>query len=415
MRRTGQRATHFQSASHLTIIKRMKAVSRLSRFHAPFGDVAFVSVVAATYLALLISAPGPFAPPKLVALLAAGLAYAVLGTIGFARCQRAGSLPVSLAYFAVQIALAALVMLVSRAPGLAALLLMPLAAHAAILPRGWMLIVCVCILAVVAALIGLVSGWQGVLPSVLGYLTGVVFVVGFTQVALREARARIEVERLAAELREANDKLRQYAVQAEELATIQERNRLAREIHDGLGHYLTAISMQLQAARAVWESDLLRAADALGKAQTLTREALTDVRRSVAALRATPTEDHPLPEALTPLVEESRAAGIETELTVSGAPRPLSPQTRLALYRAAQEGLTNVRKHAQASRVDLVLDYSEASTVRLIVRDDGVGAQKTNGGFGLIGLRERVQYLRGELRTQSIAAQGFALEVKVPG
>jgi len=100
---------------------------------------------------------------------------------------------------------------------------------------------------------------------------------------------------------------------------------------------------------------------------------------------------------------------------VNGAPRPLSPQAGIALYRAAQEGLTNVRKHARASRVDLILDYGDVSSVRLIVRDDGVGAQQTNGGFGLIGLRERVHYLGGELCIHTTDGQGFALEVRVPG
>jgi signal transduction histidine kinase len=173
--------------------------------------------------------------------------------------------------------------------------------------------------------------------------------------------------------------------------------------------------MQLQVARAMRDSDPARAADALGKAQTLTREALTDVRRSVAALRASPIDNRTLPEALTPLVEESRAAGLPTEYTVIGTPRPLSPQAALAVYRAAQEGLTNARKHARASRADVVLDFGEASGVTLMVRDDGIGAQTTNGGFGLIGLRERVQYLGGELRIRTADRQGFALEVKVPG
>src|SRR5512140_1806651 len=95
----------------------------------------------------------------------------------------------------------------------------------------------------------------------------VMFVAFFSRLTLAEQRAREEVERLAAELAEANRKLRNYAVQAEELATTKERNRLAREIHDTLGHYLTVINVQLSAAQAVMETDHQRAADALGKAQ----------------------------------------------------------------------------------------------------------------------------------------------------
>lgn len=397
------------------IIERVKTLLPLHRFYAPIGDVIFVAVVAVTYFAWIVSASTRPTPLELALMAGAGVAYAFLGTAGFARCRRVKSLRMDLAYFAVQLALVAVIMIASRAPAVFGWMLMPLAAHTAALPARWTLIVCAALLATSAVMIGLLSGWSSVMPSALGYLTAIAFSVGFTKIAVREARTRVEIERLAAELREANDQLRAYALQVEELATTQERNRLAREIHDGLGHYLTAISMQLQAARAVWDGDPARAADALGKAQTLAREALADVRRSVAALRGSPAEERPLPEMLAPLLEESRAAGIHAELTVHGAPRRLSTQAALALYRAAQEGLTNVCKHARASRVELVLDYGDASGVRLTVRDDGVGAQNTNGGFGLIGLRERVQYLGGDLRIHTADGQGFALEVKVPG
>ena len=126
-----------------------------------------------------------------------------------------------------------------------------------------------------------------------------------------------------------------------------------------------------------------------------------------------------MPEALAPLIEESSAAGIKTELRVNGSPRSLSTQAGLALYRAAQEGLTNVRKHAHASRVDLALDFSDDRAVQLVVHDNGIGARQTDGGFGLIGLRERVQHVGGELRAYTLApgndGPGFVLEVKVPG
>ena len=148
----------------------------------------------------------------------------------------------------------------------------------------------------------------------------------------------------------------------------------------------------------------------------------------MAALRSSPTDNRSLPEALVPLIEESCAAGIETKLTVDGAPRSLSPPAGLALYRAAQEGLTNVRKHAHASRADLKLDFKDDATVQLVVRDNGVGAwnnprllvgKQTDSGFGLIGLRERVQSVGGELRVYTSPpgrdGQGFTLEVKVPG
>jgi signal transduction histidine kinase len=235
-----------------------------------------------------------------------------------------------------------------------------------------------------------------------------VFVVIFTQIAVNERKARAEVERLAAELR-------QYAAQVEELAITKERNRLAREIHDSLGHYLTIINVQIEAARAIMDNDRQRALDGLSKAQMLAQKALAEVRRSVTALRASPIEDLPLSEAVAKLVDEYSAAGIAAELVVTGAPRPLTPQAGLTLYRAAQEGLTNVRKHSQATHATLRLDYSHARMVRLEVRDNGVGRSGEGEGFGLLGVRERARLLNGEVRIHTAAGQGFTLEVELPG
>ncbi|MBM4422085.1 MAG: sensor histidine kinase [Chloroflexi bacterium] len=208
--------------------------------------------------------------------------------------------------------------------------------------------------------------------------------------------------------------MREYAAQAEELATARERNRLAREIHDGLGHYLTVINVQIEAARAVMESDAARAASALSKAQSLAKEGLADVRRSVAALRASPIENRPLAEAIAALVEECRAAGLRADFLVNGATRRLAPQAELTLYRAAQEGLTNVRKHAHASFVSVTLDYDDPARVRLTVKDNGGGGGNANGGFGLIGVRERAQLLGGQMKMDTGMGEGFALEVELP-
>jgi len=258
-------------------------------------------------------------------------------------------------------------------------------------------------------------GLLSLLQNAVSLGAAILFVAIFTLVAVRERKARGEGERLAAQLREANAQLREYAAQAEELATTKERNRLAREIHDSLGHYLTVVNMQLEAAKTVIETDHHRALDAVNKAQALTREGLAEIRRSVAALRAAPMSSHSLPEAVEMLVEENRATGVITEYQISGQPRPLEPQTELTFYRAAQEGLTNVRKHAFASCVELKLDYQNKDKVQLIIHDNGVGDSKSEGGFGLLGLRERVQLLNGQVQIQTAPGQGFTLEVELAG
>ena len=131
-----------------------------------------------------------------------------------------------------------------------------------------------------------------------------------------------------------------------------------------------------------------------------------------------PRSPPPLPEALAGLVAETSAAGVPTELEVTGSPRTVPPDTEDSLFRAAQEGLTNVRKHAQAGHARLVLDYERADVVRLEVRDDGTGVitpVADADGFGLLGLRERASRLGGTLAVDSTPGRGLTLRMEVPG
>jgi signal transduction histidine kinase len=268
----------------------------------------------------------------------------------------------------------------------------------------------VCVLIYVTLVMPLLlrSRWVDAIAIALVYGTGIVFVVVFTRVAASEREARTE-------LAEANQRLREHAAQVEELATTKERNRLAREIHDSLGHYLTVVNIQIGAAQAILAQDEPRALDHLAKAQTLTQEGLAEVRRSVAALRASPTESRPLTEALAKLVEQWKAAGMNAHLDVAGMVRSLTPHAELTLYRAAQEALTNAGKHANATQVGITLSYGNDDSVRLRVEDDGVGNADSQGGFGLLGVRERVQLLSGEMHVHTKIGGGFALEVELPG
>ena len=146
----------------------------------------------------------------------------------------------------------------------------------------------------------------------------------------------------------------------------------------------------------------------------MTKEGLAEVRRSVAALRASPTDSRPLPEALAKLVEQWDVGDTLTELEVDGEPRQLSSQADLTIYRAAQEALTNVGKHAHASHVVLKLDYREGTRVCLSVKDDGTGSGNPEGGFGLLGIRERAQLLGGDVRVHTEIGQGFGWKWSCP-
>jgi signal transduction histidine kinase len=259
--------------------------------------------------------------------------------------------------------------------------------------------------------------WTNALINVLinGVIAGsaVFFVATFAHMRLNEQQARENAERLMAELEQANAQLAAYATQAEELAITQERNRLAREIHDSLGHYLTTVNVQIEAAKVVMDSDPERALDAMNKAQELAQKGLARVRESVATLRESPVSNRPLHQAIAFLVRETQSTGIVTEFEVVGEPQALEHKVALALYRAAQEALTNVRKHARASRVDVLLDF-QPGKVSLEVKDNGVGAPETTGGFGLLGIRERMQLLGGRLEISTGVAKGFCLTASVP-
>jgi signal transduction histidine kinase len=395
-------------------------VCRLSGNRA---NLLFVGIVLLAFLLTFLSAPQLLVRPEGWTLVVFGAAYLALGLAGPDFCAgRPGRLA---AYFGAELALSTAMLYLSSVVGAMWLLPLPVVGQgASVLPRrGTTLVGGLVVLSFMAVLWAHGVSMASVVQAGMSMLAGVIFVAFFTELAVAEQRARIEVERLNAELETANEKLRAYAAQAEELATTRERNRLAREIHDSLGHYLTVINVQLAAAQAVLESDRPRALDALRQAQTLAQEGLADVRRSVAALRAGPTAGRPLPETVAELADEARAAGLAVTLDVQGAPCALAPQAELTLYRAAQEALTNVRKHARAARVDVTLAY-EPARVRLSVADDGVGAslqsppqnggEREGGGFGLIGVRERAALLGGALRTQSAPGEGFRLEVELP-
>jgi signal transduction histidine kinase len=348
---------------------------------------------------------------ELVVLITAAVGYLIVGTYGFSLVRRSANPRTAAVYFIVQLLIAALLIRLRGQFGELSFILLPLAGQSAlVLPLRWMIVVCALIYLLLAMPVIMVSRWLDAVIVALAYGTGIVFVVVFTRIAASEREAR-------AGLAEANRLLRENAAQVEELAVTRERNRLAREIHDSLGHYLTVVNVQIGAAQAMFGQDSKRALDHLAKAQTLTQEGLTEVRRSVAALRASPTESRPLAEALGKLVDHWNATGLSATLTVIGKLRRLTPQADLTFYRAAQEALTNVSKHASATTVHLSLNYVNPESVLLAVQDDGIGANNPDElatGFGLLGVRERAQLLGGEVRINTQPGNGFRLEVELP-
>jgi two-component system NarL family sensor kinase len=176
-----------------------------------------------------------------------------------------------------------------------------------------------------------------------------------------------------------------------QLGAAEERNRLAREIHDTIAQGLTAISLQLESAEAFLEAnaDIGRARQAISEALALTRDNLEEARRSVLDLRAAPLEGRNLSEALSVLVEESAAIGaFEVDFEATGGGHPLPPRVETGLYRIAQEALTNIIQHSEARQVKLRL-VATPTNVRLSIEDDGRGFdldRVSQERYGLVGL-----------------------------
>ena len=196
-----------------------------------------------------------------------------------------------------------------------------------------------------------------------------------------------------------------------------ERERLSREIHDTLAQGFTSIVMLLEAAEATLDRDPAKAREQLSLARTAARENLAESRSLIAALSPPTLREQGLVGALHRLTErlDAEMSGVATQLTVAGEERPLSPATEVVLLRAAQEALSNVRKHSSAQTVTVTLDFDAADTT-LTVHDNGCGfaADTTGGGFGLHGMSTRVADIDGSLSVSSAPGTGTTVRVSVP-
>lgn len=199
-----------------------------------------------------------------------------------------------------------------------------------------------------------------------------------------------------------------------QFGAVEERNRLAREIHDTLAQGLTAVSLQLESADALLEAeaDTEKVSRAIQHALALTRANLEEARRSVMDLRAAPLEGRSLEDAMFLLAEK---LPIPVDFMVSGN-YPLKPQIETAVYRLAQESLNNIRQHASATHVVMEL-HLQADKVILIITDNGEGfdSQRVpSSRFGLVGMNERVRLLNGTMRLESSLGEGTRIEVSIP-
>jgi signal transduction histidine kinase len=213
----------------------------------------------------------------------------------------------------------------------------------------------------------------------------------------------------------AREQLRQYALQAEDRATVNERNRIAREIHDSVGHVLTAQTIQLNNAIAFWQSEPDKAYRFLVESKELVRKALKDIRHSVSTLRSDPLEGKSLQAAISLLCQNfSSRTRVIPDYTIA-LNHSLSEEIKLTVYRTIQEALTNIVKHSQAEAVKVELQ-TFPQYLSLLIQDNGQGfnPEHNTTGFGLQGMRERVMALKGNIQISSALQRGCTIAINIP-
>jgi signal transduction histidine kinase len=202
------------------------------------------------------------------------------------------------------------------------------------------------------------------------------------------------------------------------LAVADERARIARELHDVVGHSVSVMTVQASAVRRLLEPDQEKEREALLVVEQTGREALAEMRRMVGVLRrpeeAPALAPQPSLDHLDKLIAQAREAGLPVVLQIEGKPEPLPAGIDLTAYRLVQEGLTNALKHARAQHAEVLVRYSDGH-VELTVSDDGPGGgDGDKGGHGLVGMRERVSVYGGELEAGPRPEGGYRLRAKLP-
>jgi signal transduction histidine kinase len=244
---------------------------------------------------------------------------------------------------------------------------------------------------------------------------GFVAMFGGILVSLQLLVDRILAEKQAKEeLSIANQRIRNYALRAEEVATLQERNRIAREIHDSLGHSLTALNLHLEMALKLANIQPDRSREVLTEAKRLGSIALQDVRQSVSTLRSDPLQGQDLPVAIHKLIDDLKLATQIEPVCHLDLP-PIPPDVATAIYRIVQEALTNITKYAQADEAIVSL-HTTTDTIELKIADNGRGFNPTHNttGFGLQGMRERVLSLQGKFEINSAPGEGCQIMAVIP-
>lgn len=215
-------------------------------------------------------------------------------------------------------------------------------------------------------------------------------------------------------LRIAHDHLNDYSKQVEELTVIRERNQIAREIHDTVGHKMTALLVQLQLAKEVVTIQPKRSKDILQTCEVLTRESLNEIRLSVRTLKEEDNLKVSFLHVLREMLHDfSNLSGLEAQLTINGDPSLVPSSLQPTIKRIVQESLTNAKRHGLATQCHVSINILNQG-IELEIEDNGQGAQNIVPGFGLINMKERIMEHGGTIHFKSNEEKGFSVFVQFP-
>lgn len=221
----------------------------------------------------------------------------------------------------------------------------------------------------------------------------ILVIAGFAQLN-KEEKDRKDV--LYKELLDAHKQLKQYTDEVNRLSVVEERNRIARDIHDTLGHNMTALIMQLQMGSHLLKEDVSKAEELIANAVKTAKDSMTSIREVVETLREVSNILDPS-ESIKKLVSEfSAKTGVEIELDINGEAVMQTSSANMAIIRIIQEAMTNAVRHGKATKISVLLDYS-ADSITFCVKDNGVGGTTIKEGYGLKGIRERVDAFGGNI------------------
>lgn len=333
---------------------------------------------------------------------------------------RAGGRPIATAAFALTV----LLVLFADGTG-AAQLLLPLTIAQVIIVTGWTGTLLTIAAYALAQILGMrlvyERPWRDVALQTLSVVLLMTMIAVVIDLVVREQRRRREYARLLDELTiahtdlaVAHEELQKRSEQVRELAVQAERARLAREVHDAVGHHLTVVKLDLTNALRLRGRDDDTAWSTVGDARDSASQALDEVRRAVRALGPGPLASATLGTALEALVASFSRDGLTMAYEVAGDVRPVTPTVAATFYRVAEEALTNIRRHARgATRATVRLGFGATATT-LEVTDNGDAVGTLKEGFGLAGVRARLAELDGTLRIETPDEGGVILSARVP-